>query len=91
VHWLYGGVYERPDQLPSSADLPRTRERCRWWHNFGHVAVSGCTLYRSGALNPAWQGDMLVTYFNTQKIVRANSFPPAPTFKATEHELLKLN
>lgn len=91
VHWLYGGVYERPDQLAVIADLPRTMERMPVVHNFGHVAVSGCTFYRSGALNPAWKGDMLVTYFNTQKIVRTKLVPAGATFKATEHELLKIN
>lgn len=91
MHWLYGGVYERPDQLAVIADLPRTRERMPVVHNYGHVAVSGSTLYRSGAMNPDWKGDMLVTFFNTQKVVRTKLIPAGSTFTATEHELLKIN
>ena len=91
MHWLYGGVYERPDQLAVIADLPRTQERMPVVHNYGHVAVSGSTLYRSGALNPDWKGDMLVTFFNTQKVVRTKLIPAGSTFTATEHELLKIN
>jgi putative membrane-bound dehydrogenase-like protein len=91
VHWLYGGVYERPDQLAVIAGLPRTRETMPVVHNYGHVAVSGSTFYRSGALNPAWRGDMLVTFFNTQKVVRTHLTPAGATFTATEHELLKID
>lgn len=91
VHWLYGGAYERPDQIKALAGLPRTREHMPVVHNFGHVAVSGCTFYRSGALDPAWAGDMFVTYFNIQKLVRTKLVPAGSTFTATQHEFLKIN
>ena len=91
VHWFYGGVFERPDQLAVLEGLPRTLEKMPIVHNYGHVAVSGSTFYRSGALDPAWKGDMLVTYFNTQKIVRTKLIPAGASYKATEHELLKID
>jgi hypothetical protein len=47
MHWLYGGVYERADQMQVIADLPRTLEKMPVVHNFGHVAVSGCAFWRS--------------------------------------------
>lgn len=90
VHWLYGGVYERPDLLNVIADLPRTRESMPIVHNFGHVAVSGFTRYRSGGLNPAWKDNLFVTFFNTQKLVRVTMTPVGATYRATEHEFLKL-
>ncbi|MEY4940420.1 MAG: hypothetical protein RIQ93_2155, partial [Verrucomicrobiota bacterium] len=86
MHWLYGGVYERADQMRAIVGLPRTQEHMPIVHNYGHVAVSGSTLYRSGALNPAWKGDMFVTFFNTQKIVRTKLIPAGATFTATQHE-----
>jgi putative membrane-bound dehydrogenase-like protein len=91
LHWLYGGVYERPDQLKAIADLPRTQERMPVVHNLGHVAVSGFTRYRSGALNPEWRDQLFVTFFNTQKLVRVKLTPSGATYQATEHEFLKLN
>ncbi len=91
LHWLYGGVYERPDQLKAIADLPRTQERMPVMHNLGHVAVSGFTRYRSGALDPAWRDQLFVTFFNTQKVVRVKLTPAGATYQATEHEFLKLN
>ena len=46
VHWLYGGVYERSDQLKAIEGLPRTLEHMPVIYNFGHVAVSGSCFWR---------------------------------------------
>lgn len=47
VHWLYGGVYERSDQLKAIEGLPRTLEHMPVMYNFGHVAVSGSCFWKS--------------------------------------------
>ena len=108
VHWLYGGVYERADQIKAIEGLPRTLEHMPVMHNFGHVAVSGCCFGRS----PAWSADFspqssvnagtqrtavrapclnfFVTHFNTQRVVRMELTPDGATYKATEHEFLRL-
>lgn len=91
VHWLPGGAYERPDLLDVIADLPRTLDRMPVVHNYGHVAVSGFTRYRSGALDAAWQDDLFVTLFNTQKLVRTRLVPTGSTYTATNHEFLKIH
>ena len=91
MHWQYGGAYERPDLLAVIAGLPRTLDRMPVVYNYGHVAVSGFTLYRSGQFNPAWRGDAFVTYFNTQKVVRTKLTPSGATFTATNHEFLKIH
>ncbi|MEN3941441.1 PVC-type heme-binding CxxCH protein [Prosthecobacter sp. SYSU 5D2] len=83
MHWLYGGVYERADQMQAIAGLPRTLDKMPIIHNFGHVAVSGCELGRDGAL--------YVTHFNTQRLVRMDLTPDGATFKTTENEFLKIN
>jgi putative heme-binding domain-containing protein len=91
VHWLYGGVYERGDQMKAIEGLPRTLEHMPVMYNFGHVAVSGCTFYRSGALFPSPPLQFLVTHFNTQRVVRMELTPAGATYKATENEFLKLH
>ncbi len=91
MHWQYGGAYERPDLLAVISALPRTLDRMPVVYNYGHVAVSGFTLYRSGQFNPAWRGDAFVTYFNTQKVVRTKLTPSGATFTATNHEFLKIH
>ena len=114
MHWLYRGVYERPDQMKAIEGLPRTLEKMPVVHNFGHVAVSGCTFwpsYRStngsaytpvrpqqtGAAATSTENreprteNLMVTHFNTQRLVRMELTPSGSTYTATEHEFLKLN
>jgi len=88
VHWLYGGVYERADQLKVIAGLPRTLAEMPVVYNFGHVAVSGCCFWKSypGGENLTF----LVTHFNTQRLVRVDLTPEGSSFRARENEFLKL-
>jgi putative membrane-bound dehydrogenase-like protein len=94
VHWLYGGVYERPDQMKAIAGLPRTLEKMPVMYNFGHVAVSGCAFLRTNALVRPLAADALqfvVTHFNTQRLVRMELTPEGSTYKAVEHEFITLD
>ena len=95
VHWLRGGIYPRPDQLKAIEGLPRTLDTMPVVHNYGHVGVSGCTFYRSGALDPEWRGNFFVTHFNTQRLTRMEVARDGPnnngaSYKVTEREFLKL-
>lgn len=91
IHWLYGGVYERSDQLKAIAHLPRTLETMPVMYNFGHVAVSGGCFWKNyPAKNPVAQ-QFMVTHFNTQRLVRIELTPSGSTYKAVENEFLKLH
>lgn len=93
VHWLYGGVYERSDQLKAIAHLPRTLETMPVMYNFGHVAVSGCCFwhgYQAGNREPRAE-QFMVTHFNTQRLVRMELTPSGSTYKAVENEFLKFH
>lgn len=90
VHWLRGGVYPRDDQGDAIAEFKRTGDLLPPVYNFGHVAVSGCTFYRSGALNPDWRGNLFVTHFNTQRVTRMEIERTGATYKATQREFLKI-
>ncbi|MEQ1858396.1 MAG: PVC-type heme-binding CxxCH protein [Chthoniobacteraceae bacterium] len=91
VHWLRGGVYPRPDQLKAIVGLPRTLDTMPVVHNYGHVAVSGFTFYRSGAFDGNWRGNMFVTHFNTQRLTRMEVSRDGASYKVTEREFLKLH
>ncbi len=86
MHWLYGGVYERADQMQAIAGLPRTLEQMPVVHNFGHVAVSGCSFWSSQPGSPLY-----VTHFNTQRLVRMDLAKQGASFRATESEFLKIH
>ncbi|MDB6119971.1 MAG: atsA 11 [Verrucomicrobiaceae bacterium] len=91
VHWQPGGVYERADQMKAIEGLPRTLEHMPVIHNFGHVAVSGSCFARSGVLVPNDDLQFMVTYFNTQRVVRMELTPEGATYKAVENEFLTLH
>ena len=86
MHWLYGGIYERADQMQVIAELPRTLEKMPVVHNFGHVAVSGCSFWRSQPGSP-----LMVVHFNTQRLVRMDLARAGSTYRATESEFLKIH
>ena len=90
VHWLRGGVYPREDQGDAVAEFKRTGDLLPPIYNFGHVAVSGCTFYRSGALNPDWRGNLFVTHFNTQRVTRMEVERSGATYSVTSREFLKI-
>lgn len=90
IHWLYGGVYERADQLKAIAHLPRTLEAMPVMYNFGHVAVSGCAFWRAWPSARNTQ-QFMVTHFNTQRLVRMELTPEGSTYKAVENEFLKMH
>lgn len=92
MHWLYGGVYERPDQMKAIAHLPRTLDTMPVMYNFGHVAVSGCCFWKTyPSAKAAGTSHFMVTHFNTQRLVRMELTPEGATYKATENEFLKLH
>ena len=90
VHWQRGGVYPREDQGDAVAEFQRTGDLLPPIFNFGHVAVSGCTFYRSGALNPGWRGNLFVTHFNTQRVTRMEVERTGASYKVTPREFLKI-
>lgn len=91
VHWLYGGVYERGDQLKAIEGLPRTLEHMPVMYNFGHVAVSGSCFWHAWRREAGAPLQFMVTHFNTQRVVRMELTPDGGTYKATENEFLKLH
>lgn len=96
IHWLYGGIYERGDQLKAIAHLPRTLETMPVMYNFGHVAVSGSCFWKSyGSTDTPVRTQsaqqFMVTHFNTQRLVRMELTPSGSTYKAVENEFLKLH
>ncbi|WP_395750772.1 PVC-type heme-binding CxxCH protein [Prosthecobacter sp.] len=91
IHWLYGGVYERSDQLKAIAHLPRTLETMPVMYNFGHVAVSGCCFWKDYSDKNSSAQQFMVTHFNTQRLVRMELTPSGSTYKAVENEFLRLH
>ncbi|QDT06617.1 HEAT repeat protein [Rubripirellula lacrimiformis] len=86
VHWLHGGAY--PHRRQVLEEMKITGDVLEPTHGFGHVAVSGMTRYRSGALDDGWRDNLFATFFNGGKVVRLDLQPSGSTYTATQHEFL---
>lgn len=88
THWVHGGAYPRYDQGVVLEEFKKTGDLLPPVHNFGHVAVSGMCRYRSGALDPAWEDNWLITHFNTSKITRTRTSRLGSAFAPEETETI---
>ena len=90
VHWVRGGVYPRYDMPNEIAEFPSTGEPLTEVHNYGHVALSGCMRYRSGAagFGKDFADHWFMTQFNTHKVVRTVLTRHGGTFRAEVQEFL---
>ena len=86
VHWLHGGAYPHRERVLS--EIKTTGDLLGPVHRFGHVAISGTTRYRSGAINHHWKDNFFATFFNHGKVVRLEIEPQQSTYQATQHEFL---
>jgi putative heme-binding domain-containing protein len=91
THWVLGGVYPRDDQETALAQFRRTGDLLPHVFNYGHVAVSGVERYQSGALDPRWKGDVFVSIFNTQEVVRSTLVARGTTFGARTEPFFKIH
>ncbi|MEO2019893.1 MAG: PVC-type heme-binding CxxCH protein [Fuerstiella sp.] len=89
VHWQYGGAY--PHREAVLDELKVTGELLGPIHNFGHVAISGTTRYRSGVMDHRWGNNFFATEFNLGKVVRLELQRSGSTFTTTEREFLSCN
>ena len=86
VHWLHGGAYPYREQVLN--ELKVTGEVLGPAHQFGHVAVSGMTRYRSDNPSDPWCDNLFATFFNSGKVVRLEMDRDGSTFRATQREFL---
>lgn len=86
VHWLYGGAYPHREKVLS--EIKVTGDLLEPVHRFGHVAVSGLTRYRSGAIDHQWSDNLFATFFNQGKVVRLETQPEGSTYNVVQHEFL---
>ncbi len=100
MQWQLGGVYERPDFLRIIADLPRTHERMPILRELGHMVPSGCIFWKNAnALateGHPWAADpanlqLMVTMYNSQKVLRYELQKEGATYRTTEHEFFTVD
>ncbi|MFI4876456.1 MAG: PVC-type heme-binding CxxCH protein [Blastopirellula sp. JB062] len=81
VHWQHGGTYPRADYVEGlKSEFVRTGDLLSEVYNFGHVAVSGLCRLRQSHRPASGDESLLVTQFNTNRVVRVDLQPSGSTF-----------
>ena len=94
--WQLGGIYTRPDWLQIVADQLRTHEKMPLVANLGHIVPSGCALWsRANELAPTLAASaenlhLMVSLYNSQKVIRLELQKEGAGYRASEHEFLSL-
>ena len=70
VHWVYGGVYPRPDQEPALTEFRQTGGLLPVVTHLGPVAPAGCVLPRSDKWGAEYRNSVYLAEFNTYRIMR---------------------
>ena len=89
VHWQHGGAYPRYDQKAVVNEFTQTGDLLKEVFNYGHVAISGFTHYRSGAWGNEFIGNAFITFFNTHKLGRSVVTRRDASFSLEAHEFLE--
>jgi putative membrane-bound dehydrogenase-like protein len=89
VHWLHGGAYPRHDQQAVTDEFVQTGDLLKEVFNYGHVAISGFTHYRSGYWGNEFKGNAFITFFNTHKLGRTVVQRKDASFTVTSHDFLE--
>ena len=88
MHWIEGGVYPHADQEQCIAEYKKTGDLMPAIKEFGHVAVSGMTRYRSEGFGPEYRDNLFITFFNRHKVIRSILTRSGATFTSREEEFL---
>ncbi|MEI6461594.1 MAG: PVC-type heme-binding CxxCH protein [Verrucomicrobiota bacterium] len=100
MQWQIGGVYERPDFLRIIENLPRTHERMPILRELGHMVPSGCAFWKNANKfamdDQPWAADptnlqLMVTMYNSQKLLRYEMQKEGATYRTTEHEFFTVD
>ena len=86
IHALHGGVYGKENA--ASAGHPRTGELMPIMTHMGAAAPCGSATLRGNTLGAGFEGNLLVCYFNTRKVVRHELIPDGATFRTRDTDFL---
>lgn len=91
IHWITDGVYPRSEQAAALAEFRSTGPLLNAGVHFGHIAVSGVTRYRGGAMGEGWDDRWLVTEFNRGQLLRVTLRRDGASFGGDYESVLTSN
>jgi putative membrane-bound dehydrogenase-like protein len=84
MHWVYGGVYPKPQQVIADDSLKLTGELMPTMTKLPRIAHSGLMRYEGTAWGDAFKGNLFSAQFNTGRIMRHIITPEGATYQTKD-------
>ena len=88
MHWVYGGVYPKPQQVIEDDSLKLTGDLMPVMTKLARVSHAGIMRYEGSAFGAAFKGNLFTAQFNTGRIMRYIVTPVGATFQTKEEPFL---
>ncbi|MEO8416488.1 MAG: PVC-type heme-binding CxxCH protein, partial [Ginsengibacter sp.] len=88
MHWDYGGVYPKPEQVIQDDSLKLTGDLMPVMTKLARVSHAGLMRYEGSAFGTAFKGNLFTAQFNTGRIMRYIVTPDGATFQTKEEPFL---
>ncbi|MBX2920553.1 MAG: HEAT repeat domain-containing protein [Chitinophagaceae bacterium] len=88
MHWVYGGVYPKPEQAIEADHLKLTGDLMPVMTKLPRIAHSGLMRYEGPAWGDAFKGNLFSAQFNTGRIMRHIVTPEGATYQTKEEPFM---
>lgn len=88
MHWVYGGVYPKPEQAIEDDHLKLTGDLMPVLDKLPRIAHSGLMRYEGTSFGEAYQGNLFSAQFNTGRIMRHIISPSGATYQTKDEAFI---
>ncbi|MBX3257440.1 MAG: HEAT repeat domain-containing protein [Chitinophagaceae bacterium] len=88
MHWVYGGVYPKPEQAIEADRLKLTGDLMPVMTKLPRIAHSGLMRYEGPAWGDSFNGNLFSAQFNTGRILRHIVTPEGATYQTKEEPFM---
>ncbi|MBX3240732.1 MAG: HEAT repeat domain-containing protein [Chitinophagaceae bacterium] len=88
MHWVYGGVYPKPEQAIEADRLKLTGDLMPVMTKLPRIAHSGLMRYEGRAWGDSFKGNLFSAQFNTGRIMRHIIIPEGATYQTKDEPFI---
>ncbi len=88
MHWVYGGVYPKPQQVIADDSLKLTGDLMPVMTKLPRIAHSGLMRYEGSAWGDSFKGNLFSAQFNTGRIMRHIITPDGATYQTKDEPFI---
>lgn len=88
MHWVYGGVYPKPEQVIEDDKLKLTGDLMSVMTKLPRIAHSGLMRYEGAAWGQTFTGNLFSAQFNTGRVMRHIITPDGATYQTKDEPFM---